>query len=227
MDKLTYEIEPGLLYGRPGPNKSRWDLDALRRRGLCAVVSLVRIEDPQAVTRVGLTHYVILFKDKLHLPYKTANGFILEIFDAFDRVLDIHLPKGEPVLVHCNSGKDRTGLLLAYYLISRKGLAARRRFQAPVFSHTRYFADPRIAVPERFLGVMGMPLTADGENDGQNLTLAARNAVLNMLELLQERGFTRQQAYIICSVAMDLRISNVVDFPNYVVSALLPEIIFD
>ncbi len=31
----------------------------------------------------------------------------------------------------------------------------------------------------------------------------------------------------ICSVAVDLRISNVVDVPNYVVSALLPETIFD
>jgi formamidase len=48
-----------------------------------------------------------------------------------------------------------------------------------------------------------------------------------MMELLQERGFTRQQAYVICSVAVDLRISNVVDVPNYVVSALLPEAIFD
>ena len=32
---------------------------------------------------------------------------------------------------------------------------------------------------------------------------------------------------MICSVAVDLRISNVVDVPNYVVSALLPEAIFD
>ena len=32
--------------------------------------------------------------------------------------------------------------------------------------------------------------------------------------------------YVICSVAVDLRISNVVDVPNYVVSALLPEAIF-
>ena len=30
----------------------------------------------------------------------------------------------------------------------------------------------------------------------------------------------------ICSVAVDLRIINVVDVPNYVVSALLPEAIF-
>ena len=35
------------------------------------------------------------------------------------------------------------------------------------------------------------------------------------------------QAYVICSVAVDLRISNVVDAPNYVVSGLLPEAIFD
>ena len=59
-----------------------------------------------------------------------------------------------------------------------------------------------------------------GEIEAENLTLACRNAVLNMIELLQERGFSREQAYVICSVAVDLRISNVVDVPNYVVSAL-------
>jgi formamidase len=74
---------------------------------------------------------------------------------------------------------------------------------------------------------MGMPINAAGEIEAENLTLACRNAVLNMMELLQERGFTRQQAYVICSVAVDLRVSNVVDVPNYVVSALLPEAIFD
>lgn len=108
-----------------------------------------------------------------------------------------------------------------------KGLANRRRFAAPVFSRTSYFIDPRYAAPERFLGVMGMPINDAGENDAENLTLACRNAVLNMMELLQERGFSREQAYVICSVAVDLRISNVVDVPNYVVSALLPEAIFE
>jgi formamidase len=107
-----------------------------------------------------------------------------------------------------------------------KGLAARRRFSAPVFSRQSYFADPRFAAPERFLGVMGMPINASGEIEAENLTLACRNAVLNMMELLQERGLSRQQAYVLCSVAVDLRVSNVVDVPNYVVSALLPEAIF-
>ena len=107
-----------------------------------------------------------------------------------------------------------------------KGLANTRKFTAPVFSRASYFIDPRYAVPERFLGVMGMPINQDGEIEAENLTLACRNAVLNMMELLQERGFSRQQAYVICSVAVDLRISNVVDVPNYVVSALVPEAIF-
>jgi len=58
-------------------------------------------------------------------------------------------------------------------------------------------------------------------------TLTRHEVVIVPKELLQERGFSRQQAYVICSVAVDLRISNVVDVPNYVVSALLPEAIFD
>jgi formamidase len=107
-----------------------------------------------------------------------------------------------------------------------KGLARTRKFLAPVFSHQRFFADPEIAVPQRFLGVMGFSNTPDGECVAENLTLACRNAVLNMIELLQERGFTREQAYVICSVAVDLRISSVVNVPTYVVSALLPEAIF-
>jgi formamidase len=108
-----------------------------------------------------------------------------------------------------------------------KGLATRRKFTSPVFSRETYFTDPRFAAPERFLGVMGMPINGAGEIEAENLTLACRNAVLNMIELLQERGFSREQAYVICSVAVDLRVSNVVDVPNYVVSALLPEAIFD
>jgi formamidase len=108
-----------------------------------------------------------------------------------------------------------------------KGAAAARKFSSPVFARRDFFADPKIAMPERFLGVMGMPISTEGEIEAENLNLACRNAVLNMIDLLQERGFSREQAYVICSVAVDLRISNVVDVPNYVVSALLPEAIFD
>ena len=74
---------------------------------------------------------------------------------------------------------------------------------------------------------MGMPINQAGEIEAENLTLACRNAVLNMIDyLVAERGFTRQQAYAICSVAVDLKISEVVDVPNFVVSAFLPLDIF-
>jgi formamidase len=118
------------------------------------------------------------------------------------------------------------GATVAVRFKVHKDLAKKRTFAGPVFSHGGYFADPKYAVPQNFLGVMGMPINAKGDIESENLTLAARNAVLNMMTLLQERGFSREQAYVICSVAVDLRISNVVDVPNYVVSALLPEAIF-
>jgi formamidase len=118
------------------------------------------------------------------------------------------------------------GATVAVRFKIHKGLANKRTFAGPVFSQSNYFADPRIAVPEKFLGVMGMPINVNGEIEAENLTLACRNATLNMMTLLQERRYSREQAYVICSVAVDLRISNVVDAPNYVVSALLPETIF-
>lgn len=107
-----------------------------------------------------------------------------------------------------------------------KGAAAARAMRAPRFAHAGYFAPPEWAAPRGFVATMGMPIRDDGVNEGENLTLACRNALLNMIDLLQERGWSREQAYVICSVAADLRVSNVVDVPNYVVSALLPEAIF-
>src|SRR5919197_2470084 len=108
-----------------------------------------------------------------------------------------------------------------------RGEAERAKIRWPRFQRSDYFIDPRWAAPQRFIATMGMPVDAGGVNQGENLTLACRNAVLNMMSLLQERGYTREQAYAVCSVAVDLRISNVVDVPNYVVSALLPEGIFE
>ena len=106
------------------------------------------------------------------------------------------------------------------------GEAARHNIRWPRFAHSGYFAPPEWAVPRNFIATMGMPIRDDGTQEGEDLTLAARNALVNMIELLQERGWSRQQAYIICSVAVDLKVSNVVDLPNVTVSAFLPEDIF-
>ena len=107
-----------------------------------------------------------------------------------------------------------------------RGEAARRNIRWPRFQRRDYFADPQWAAPRRFIATMGMPVDEQGVNHGESLNLACRSAILNMMDLLQERGFDRAQAYVICSVAVDLKLSNVVDVPNVVVSAFLPEDIF-
>ncbi|KAJ7054607.1 hypothetical protein C8F01DRAFT_479152 [Mycena amicta] len=53
---------------------------------------------------------------------------------------------------------------------------------------------------------------------------ATRAAVRNMIEFLgTARGLSRMDAYMLCSVAGDLRLHEVVDMPNYVVGMMMPK----
>jgi acetamidase/formamidase len=62
---------------------------------------------------------------------------------------------------------------------------------------------------------------------GPDLHECARQAVRHMIDhLVRHRGLTREQAYVLCSVAVDLKVSEIVDAPNWIVSAFLPESIF-
>ena len=98
--------------------------------------------------------------------------------------------------------------------------------------------------PSQFYQTIGLPLKASGEvpapmqylesekiesleNLSEDLTLAARNALIKMIDYIQrEYGLSAEQAYIVASVAVDLRVGQVVDVPNYVVTAVLNEDIF-
>jgi len=108
----------------------------------------------------------------------------------------------------------------------RKGEAERKGIKDLQFYRDGYFTAPEMAAPRRFFATTGISVGKDGINESENLTVAARNALLNMIEHLETRGFSRQQAYALCSVAVDLRISQTVDVPNLLVSALLPLDIF-
>jgi acetamidase/formamidase len=60
-----------------------------------------------------------------------------------------------------------------------------------------------------------------------DLMEATRDAVRATMEHLGSRyGLSREEAYALCSVAVDLRIHEVVDAPNWVVGAFLPDDIF-
>ncbi len=107
-----------------------------------------------------------------------------------------------------------------------RGEAARHKIRWPRYAYPMG-RDGNATSRGGRIATIGVPIRDDGRQEGEDLTLAARNALLNMIELLQERGFTREQAYVICSVAVDLHISNCVNLPNVAVSASLPECIFN
>ncbi len=136
---------------------------------------------------------------------------------------DGHFAQGDS---ECCITAIEMGATVAVRFKLHAGEAARHNIRFPRFAHPGFFAPPEWAAPRNFIATMGMPIRDDGTQEGEDLTLAARNALINMIELLQERGWSREQAYIICSVAVDLRISNAVDLPNVTVSAFLPEDIF-
>ncbi len=136
---------------------------------------------------------------------------------------DGHFAQGDS---ECCITAIEMGATVAVRFKLHAGEAARHNIRFPRFAHPGFFAPSEWAAPRNFIATMGMPIREDGTQEGEDLTLAARNALINMIELLQERGWSREQAYIICSVAVDLRISNVVDLPNVTVSAFLPEDIF-
>ncbi|HEY59982.1 MAG TPA: acetamidase/formamidase family protein [Anaerolineae bacterium] len=63
---------------------------------------------------------------------------------------------------------------------------------------------------------------------GPDLLENAKNATRYMIDwIVNNQGLTRSQAYILCSTAVDLKISEIVDMPNYIVSAYIPLSIFN
>jgi acetamidase/formamidase len=63
---------------------------------------------------------------------------------------------------------------------------------------------------------------------GDDLMAAARDAVSAMIDLLcKQRGMSAVDAYMLASTCGDLRISEIVDMPNWVVSFYFPRCVFE
>jgi formamidase len=75
---------------------------------------------------------------------------------------------------------------------------------------------------------MGIPLSDEGDNASIDATLAARRALLELIDWLEaERGLSREQGYVLASVAADLRLAEVVNVPNALVTCRLPLDVFE
>ena len=81
--------------------------------------------------------------------------------------------------------------------------------------------------PQKANGPLSPNKIAPLANLSEDVSLAARNATLNMIDfLVKEKGLTREQAYTVVSVAVDLNIAQLVDVPNLGVTAILNRDIF-
>jgi len=126
-------------------------------------------------------------------------------------------------------------------------VTARVAENPPDLSYGPHYKGPAsvLRIPsERFYAVTGFPLKekgstpanlaylespkiADLSNLSGDINLAARNALAAMIDyIMTEYGYDQAQAYIIASIAVDLRIGQLVDAPNVGVTAILPLDIF-
>jgi acetamidase/formamidase len=60
-----------------------------------------------------------------------------------------------------------------------------------------------------------------------DLMEASSSAVRGMIDhLVAERGLSRDDAYMLCALAGDLKITEVVDAPNWMVGCFMPDAVF-
>jgi formamidase len=124
---------------------------------------------------------------------------------------DLHFAQGDGEV--CISAVE-TGGSATFRVGLRSGDGWQPRFPC-------YEAPPRAA--RAMFATTGIPLDDQGRQGDLDLNLATRRALLELLGWLHhEHGLEREAAYVLMSVAAELRISELVDAPNPLVSAALP-----
>jgi acetamidase/formamidase len=107
--------------------------------------------------------------------------------------------------------------------------------EAPMVVTLRLSLSEGPSIPElQFVTPPGRPLTVAGDGGyfattahGPDLFENAQRAIRYMIDhLVAEHELTREQAYCLCGAAVDLKISEIVNEPNWLVSAYLPLGIF-
>jgi formamidase len=155
----------------------------------------------------------------LDVPQLVAGSRLLlpvDVPGALFSVGDLHFAQGEGEV--CGTGIEVAGAVTV-----RLGLRKQPAWRPPF----PVYETPGLPVRPAFATV-GLPVGEDGRNESLDLSLATRRALLAILDhLTLERGFRREAAYALMSVAVDLRLSEIVDVPNAAVSALLALDVFE
>jgi acetamidase/formamidase len=139
---------------------------------------------------------------ELYLPVEVEGGLF--------SVGDVHAAQGDGEV--CGTAIEAPAVITAKFeLVKGEGLAF-----------------PRFTTPgpvTRHLDAKGYEVTT---GIGPSLMDGARAAVSGMIDLLAKRyHLSAVDAYMLCSVCADLRISEIVDLPNWVVSLYFPRVVFE
>ncbi len=121
--KSVFWLIPGKLTGRSGPDYAPWSLPELYDAGFRAVVNLSEFEPSYADFEAAQlsVHWTPLANS--YPADEEAEISCLENLPGTFHFLKSQIDAGQPVLVHCAWGRDRTGLLLSYYLACECGYA--------------------------------------------------------------------------------------------------------
>ncbi len=126
----VFWLRDGVIGGRSGPNRDAWDPAVLYAGGVRAVLSVNdgELVDPHDLNKAGIEYACVPLSDAA--PPRL--GDLETCLDALPRALSFAVRMIERrgnVLVHCSSGKDRTGLFLSYYLCMVDGLEPEEAIQ--------------------------------------------------------------------------------------------------
>lgn len=123
--KHLFWLIPDRLAGRPGPDRAPWNLAAMRAAGVGAVLSVNDglLCHPEDFRAHGIAYACVPLSDNAP-PQPGDEEACLHALPRAYAFVHEQLSAGHATVVHCSSGKDRTGLFLAYYLMREGGLSA-------------------------------------------------------------------------------------------------------
>ncbi len=119
--EYVYWVIENKLAGRPGSVRRPWNPATLYAGGIRVVVSLAAEEPVDGLSRYGLEHYQAQFPPIYLFSVGIRKAFIHEALPVWAFIHE-KLHAGLPTLVHCHAGQDRTGLILAGYLVIYLGI---------------------------------------------------------------------------------------------------------
>ena len=105
-----WNVLPNKLYGMPAPEKK--DLENLSEKGVKSIVCL--LEDNSNIEAYNTNGF-----ESLWLPVPDNEAPTLEQVEKLVEFIDEQNKNNNPIAIHCQGGKGRTGTLIASYLISK------------------------------------------------------------------------------------------------------------